>query len=477
MTRQLILLLVVFFLVTALVITAIWTQVDPKYQAKAEVRIRSVIPYLVFQTEDSGRVPSYNSYVNTQVSIMRSLDVLNRVLDQEKVQETEWYKSAKQPIKDRLLGNPHAPPIERLRNSLVIRPRRGTEIMDVSLIEKNANDAKIIVDAVLNQYIKYTTQVSDKSRDEIFSQLVDQYKKFEKEIEGREQICAGLRKTLGTGDPQGLISILRIRLEDTNNRLKDLQVKIKVLEWELTQADTVDSNNDPEASIQTQMDASTVTTQRQNDYFEDPEWRTLDRDVRKIQHSISMSELEPNHPETIRKTKEMEFAKELLQLRETQLDKQWRKQQQKVLEQANTNDTSKVPIEITSTDGSGNKLEVGLGSVEEQLARAKQEEQLLLETISKDEAEFEDLFKNAQLLEKEEKALAHKRELFRAVRKRIDAKNMERNVPGRIEVLMRAFAPSMPYKDRRILYTTITLVIGGLGLGISVWILKRHMII
>jgi uncharacterized protein involved in exopolysaccharide biosynthesis len=473
MTRRLILLLVIFVSVAALVIAAIWTQVAPKYRAKAEVWVRAVIPYLVFQMEDNGIIPSYDSYVNTQVSIMRSLTVLQRVLDQKDVQKTQWYKSTKQPIKERLLGKPPVPPIERLRDTLVIRPRYGTEIMDVSLIDTNANDAKTIVNAVLNQYIKYANEVSSAAKDEIYRKITGEYQKLEKEIQGREQICAKLKKELGMGDPESLISILRVRLEDEKAKLKDLQAKIEVLQWEATQVNSVDSDNIPGASAPAPADTSIETTERQNNYFEDPEWRVLDRNVRTIQHRISMTELEPNHPDIIRETKEMKFAKELLQLRETQLDKQWQNQRYKTLEQDNTKSTSKMPIEITGSDGSGYKFEVGFGSVEHQLARAKQEEKLLLETIRRDEAEFENLFKNAQLLEKEEKSLAHKQELFQAVQRRLDEKNMERNVPGRIEVLMRAFAPSIPYKDRRFLYTAITLVLCGLGSAFSDWMLKR----
>ncbi len=57
MKRQSILLLVVFVLVAAPAIAAIWTQVVPKYRARAEVRVRPIIPYLVFRTEDSGMIP------------------------------------------------------------------------------------------------------------------------------------------------------------------------------------------------------------------------------------------------------------------------------------------------------------------------------------------------------------------------------------------------------------------------------------
>jgi uncharacterized protein involved in exopolysaccharide biosynthesis len=149
----------------------------------------------------------------------------------------------------------------------------------------------------------------------------------------------------------------------------------------------------------------------------------------------------------------LKFAEELLRLREAQLDEQWHDR---------PTDAAGVPITVTGTSGPGH--EEGLRILEHQLARTKQEEQLLLAEFRRQQVEFQGLFETTQLLEKENSALQHKRELFSAVRQRLDQKNMERNVPGPIEVLTWASAPSEPHKDRRIVFTAMALVLG-LGMG------------
>ena len=98
----------------------------------------------------------------------------------------------------------------------------------------------------------------------------------------------------------------------------------------------------------------------------------------------------------------------------------------------------------------------------------------MLAEFKKQQAEFKGLWETAQLLEKENSALQHKRELFSAVRQRLDQKNMERNVPCSIEVLTRASVSSKPYKDRRIVFTAMSLVLGSLGLTFSGWLLRRR---
>ena len=451
-------LLVVFVLVAAPAIAAIWTQVVPKYRAMAEVRVQPIIPYLVFRTEDSGMIPLYSSFVSTQVSIMRSLAVLQRVLeqqgalDQQKVQETQWYKEPPKPLVQRLRGNPPASHIERLGDALSVKPRKGTEIIDIAFIDSSAKDAKIIVDAVLDQYMKYIGEKSDATKDKLYNTLVEQYKSLENEILGREKVSAGLRNSLGTGTPQELVSSTRVRLDTTQARLSELRLSIAVSEWErkeledlMKQAITDDSNDVP------------GRMEKQPKYYEDAEWRKLDINVKTTRHNIDNSLLTPNHPDMIRTTHNMKFTEELLRLREAQLDEQWRDR---------PNNVAGVPITITGADGLG--YEERLRILEHQLARIKYEEQLLLPEFEKQQAEFGGLFESAQLLEKENNALLHKRELFNAVRQRLDQKNMERNVPGSIEVLTWSSVSSRPYNDRRIVFTAMALVMGlGMGGGVA----------
>jgi hypothetical protein len=417
--------------------------------------VRPVVPYLVFQTEDNGMIPLYESFVNTQVSIMRCVTVLQRVLDQQAIRDTQWYKKPRVSLMQRLRGKPPAPQVERLRNSLSIRPRPKTEIIDIVFTDPSPEDAVIIVDAVLDQYMQYIGERSDETKDHLYRQLVEQYKALDNEIKGREHIIAQLHGSLGTDTPQELISGMRLRLEDTKARLSELRTNIKVLEWESKQAVTHDRNDVPVAS--------TPKMEKKPEYYEDSDWRALDRNLRTIQHSISTSELEPNNPEIIRATKDMEFAKELLRLREDQLDKQWRNRPE---------NTSEVPINIAGAGGPD--YEEGSRNLELQLDRIKYKEQLLVAEFRKQQAEFQELFENAQLLEKENNALQHKRDLFVAVKQRLDHKNMERNVPDPIELLTRAFVPSEPHKDRRILYTAIVLVLDSLGITLSGWLLHRH---
>lgn len=376
-----ILALAVFVLVTVPVIALVWTCVVPEYQAGAEVRVRPIIPHLVFQTEDNGVIPFYDSYVNTQASIIKSLSVLQRVLDQQEVKMTSWYKNPPKSLKQRLWANP-VPPVERLRDALKVQPRDRTEIIDVTFINPISKDARLIVNTVLDQYIRYTRERCDKTEDDLYRQLVEQYKSLEKEILGRGKIIVELRKSVGMVSPDELISRKRLQLDDTQARLSKLQQSISLLEWQ-KQHDIADDNKE-----------------------------------------VSVGAIEvPTKP----------------------------------------------------VDPNSSLHTEGAISLEHQLARAQKEEQLLRAEYEKEQAEFHELFATAQLLEKENNALKHKRDLFNMVRQRLDQKNMERNVIGPVEVLTRAFVPSEPHRDRRILFSAIALVVGfGLSSGVVFLPTRRH---
>ncbi len=170
----------VFVLLATPAIVATWTLVAPKYTARGEIRVRPILPHLVFQTEDSGTIPFYTSYVNTQVAVMRNPTILRRVLDQPNVQNTQWYKKPEAS----LIRNP-LPPLERLGDYLSVRPRGRTEIIDVAMTTRKASDSAVIVNAVLDQYIKFVRESTEQTKDFLFRTLVDEYNSRGNEIEGR----------------------------------------------------------------------------------------------------------------------------------------------------------------------------------------------------------------------------------------------------------------------------------------------------
>jgi len=426
--------LVVMILLTALAIAAIWTLITPMYQARGEVQIRPIIPRLVFHTDDNGPIPFYEGFVNTQVAIMRSPNVLHRVLDQGDVQQTKWYKEPKQSLKQRLTGQTNSP-MERLKAALSVQPRRSTEIMDVSFSCAIAQDAVVIANAVLDQYMRYVDDSASGRKKEEDRKREALYTRLNGEIEVLEFAINALSRKLGTATPQERISAMRLNLDGTEARIDELKMSIAMLDAQVNKAGQAGSN-----------EVMIASKEEQPPYHRDVVWDTLYANIRVIRHQIANSHLGPEHPDMIQLMQYLSSTEELLRLREAQLDERGPGQ-------------SEGSAPVASPVPGVPELAGVLLSPQDRLEQAQQELLLLEEQYAKDKKSFDELFAIAQEFDSRDAALRHKRELFDQVRQIREQKRIESNVAGSIRVLTNAFAPLRPHNDRRIHLTA-----GALGL-------------
>ncbi|MCD6304289.1 MAG: AAA family ATPase, partial [Planctomycetes bacterium] len=573
---------IVALLVSGPIIAGAWLLVQPWYEARAEIRVRPIIPRLVFQTEDNGMIPLYQSYMNTQVSIVRNPTVLQRVLDKTEVQRTRWYKGRDNGLLS-LVTSKAGTPMERLLKDLKVSPRPRTEIIDLRISTHDRRDCALILNTVLDEYIKYHSEISDQKDDWAFRELSEKYRQLKNEIEGHEKVIKSLQKRLGTSDPQALISQQRIRLDQARAKLADIHQQISVLEQQKKELDSYiifrnESNKEiarlqyvrtisempPEArrrlydqvarecsalekdvaSCRDQLGqiragnllsslrmvglwmvpladpnrpsspdlpadgteaiklearqeilnrelemlrirrdelakllpaepaaepkAEPVVETAARGFENDPEWRRLDMQLRQAQNLWrTQSRLyRESHPRMIALKNQIEFAKEALRVRETQLAQEQMRAPRRPEAPADTS-AGLQPITLAKTNEPD--YEAQLNELKRKLSVLRHQEKLQQEHFKAMQAEFDDIFAQAENLAKATEEVRAKREVFTAVRNRLDQKQMERNVPGAIEPLRRAQVPSRPASDRRYIMTVLALLLGlGAGFGAAV---------
>jgi len=329
---------IIFLVVTVPSLVLLWTQVSPIYLAVGKIRVRPMVPRLVFQTDDNGFIPYFDSYANTQTDIIRSPVVLQPVLDNPAVQASQWYQT----LHDRL--GEVSPDL--LAGELDVQFKPKTEIVQVAMSGKAPNDLAVIVNTILEQYIKYLQESADRNRDRIYRKLADQYQSLLNEIKEQQKVVGELRKKIGTASPDQLISQKRMRLDDLDFQLRNVNQEIEMSQWQWTRF-----------------------------------------------RSTSKRLAEPSE-------KSEEPADEI----------------------------SDLPRKI-------------------QILKHRRD--LLSEDLNQQTREFDELFRQAQALTEKNEALAHKVELAGAMRTRLEQKDLERNVPGSVEILARALPPVRPMLDRR----------------------------
>ncbi|MGB2986090.1 MAG: polysaccharide biosynthesis tyrosine autokinase [Phycisphaerae bacterium] len=439
----------VFVLVSGITVPCIWLFIAPVYQATAVVRVSPVVSRIVFRTEDNGIVPLYRSYLNTQVSIIRSPTVLHRVLDRAEVRQTRWYQE-----EGRVFLRAPLSPVERLKDALSVRPRPHTELIDVSVSARDAKEARLLVGTVVDEYKGFSDESLRESDVRRIESLVNERVGLQSEIDGLVATKFNLSKRLGTTGPEELRSQLTTQLSFLESQIEERERGLAMIEWDLETLRSERGTTDKEGDEDTDEAQSGIAHPR---YTADTEWRRLDIELDTTRHHLELARQQygESHPRIRELLASIDHAERLLRQRELQLDDQW---------QNASLQTAPIPNRTVTL---GDQV-VDRASLERQAGRLQHQIELLNEAIEQQRRKVADAGEVAQDIAQYDEEIRHKRELYDAVRSRLTQLEMESKAPARIAVAAYAVEPSRPYRDRRLVLTVMALLgamMLGLGLG------------
>ncbi|NOX57315.1 MAG: hypothetical protein GXP29_00455, partial [Planctomycetes bacterium] len=176
------LMLCVFLVVAGAAIPAVWMFVAPKYRSLASLRVRPTISPIIFDVpEKNGTVMYYWQFLSTQASIVNGSSVLSAVLDREDVRATQWYQTEPQTLRT-LLGAEPPSHLERLKSILEAAPRRNTELVDVAVTTHQGADSKVLVNAVVSEYFRYTEEHAEEGEQLVYQTLREEEKSLQIDI-------------------------------------------------------------------------------------------------------------------------------------------------------------------------------------------------------------------------------------------------------------------------------------------------------
>ena len=448
---------VVFLIVSAASLPLIWTQIEPTYRAVAVVRVAPMIPRMVFRTDENSTIPFYRNYLNTQVSTILSPTVLQRVLDQPQVQQTHWYKNPPRTLST-MLGRPSPSQLERLTKTLQARPRRDTELIDVSLEGVSPHDTKLIVDTVVTKYKDYCDEQLKATDSERLELVRTEKEKLLREIKGLVETKFNLSNDLGTLGPEGLRSQMAIQLSSLESQYDQRQREYNLTIWEieiLTKAqEAVAANAEKDPDGQQEDDPAIL-------FAADPEWRRLQLQLKQAQHELELAgqNLGEAHPKIQQLTATVDFAKENLRDREAQLSNQWPSQ----------------PPGAAQTKLAG--VPLTLAGLKRLALRQERELELLQESITRQRQKVTEAGITAKQIAEQDQELNNKREVYETVRLRLQELEIEQAAESRkarVSVAAHAIAATTPYRDRRIILSMLALG-GGLFLGLAAAYLRASL--
>lgn len=427
------LILGVFLLLSAATLPWIWLFVKPTYQATASVRVTPVVLRLVFDTEENSLPRLFSMYLNTQASRITNPTVLQRVLERDEVQRTKWFDARPRTWRT-LLGSPPPSHLERLKAALTVKRRPNTELIDVSMVTAEPGDAPVIVNAVLDDYMRYCEQATDELKERRFRTLRAERKDLDGRIQSLVEHQGELSKQLGVDDPDIVRAQLVAQLGELDMERKRLDRTYQLTQGALEKRRSTEGEGDDGAD-----EAPGDPNLR---YAADAEWMRLNHALETSGHELEMarSRYGESHPRIKELQLSVAHAERLLRQREAQLGPEWWG-----------------GFDRTAPDAEGSLLSLDPATLASGAKKQRRELELLDEQIGALKSEQARTGELAKRIAQVSDDFRRKRALYDEVYDRLQVLEMEEKAPGRISVAARAVATSRPHRDRRFLLTVMAL--------------------
>ncbi|MGQ9505322.1 MAG: polysaccharide biosynthesis tyrosine autokinase [Thermogutta sp.] len=211
----------VFFAAVAAV--AVWFLYVPRYTATAMIRIASSTQTVLFPTNDRGGT-SFDIYKATQLEYLRSRFVLVAALRQPEV--------ARLPSIQEQLD-----PVQWVSENLSVRFPGNSEFMNVSFSSRRPAETAVLVNAIVDAYMREVVDTEQRERRERLSELDQLYAEKESELRKLENDLKTLSQQLETGDSQALSLKQQIILQQFStyrSELINVQLRIMRTQGELS---------------------------------------------------------------------------------------------------------------------------------------------------------------------------------------------------------------------------------------------------
>ncbi len=485
----------IFLLIASGAIPVIWKIVKPEYKAAATLQIKPVVNPILFKSDVTGEVPQYTSYVNTQVGLIGSPVIAERALNNPLVKATAWYQN---------LPKEGPSPTRTLRSGLRVSNRPKTELIDVAFTCENANDAAIIVRAVVGEYFKYHNRDQAEADSKRTKALLDEKSTLETQIRTLEQSTLASRPESLLGNPDEVLTQLgarKVALETHLDAIQiqqvGLQVEREVIEKQLERAgvdvndkeneeetaenvstenassadDTsVDVNNadsklaqgetPPAAAIEGSGTAASEVPVTRDMIERDREWRRLKDLLDGAEHNLRLAKARygESHPRIRDLKATVEHQQTLLDTYEESLTEMLAKGEEPVPAEPGQ------PVRLNPL------AELDQNSIE--LSKAVAQGQVIsnkIKGISKDAQE-------ALQVREESQELNRRRERLEKINERLDILEMEKKAAGRVLWVGKedgndntgVTSSNRPVKDKRLLFTAMVICAAfGFGFGVA----------
>jgi capsular exopolysaccharide synthesis family protein len=430
---------------------AIWFLIKPTYVVTGAVHVAPILANILTGEADKGEISNYQIFIKTQAEMMQSPQVLQRVADDLAPKKLSFFEThqdnflatLKQRIDKTAAGADYTIILKlaMAEGRINIAPARQSELMKVTMNTGKPEEAKGIINAIIQAYMAVEVSNSAQGQDQILTALEDTRRVLLEKVQSQREAIRQLAEEYGT------TSYLTGR--------QDMMLqRVTTLLGELTKLDAHSISLEAQKQLLERAPGQPFALEQllkmRNEYVNsDPTVQELTRMVVQTDHNLILAEqdLAPQNPVLQQKRKLLETLRARLKEKRQQTADEFDKLLSKTTDKANEEKLAAVTAELKQ-----------LGVYEDHLRKLLDKEDAQTVEMGRKQLRIQDLQFQLNL----------DNEAYEKVRRRIRELEMERKRPARISVAYRAEIADI--KDKRVKYSA-ALVFAALvcGMGIAHW--------
>jgi len=471
--------LLIFFVMCAVGIPAIWLSIEPLYSVTGAIRVAPILESIMKDETGAGGI-SYQSFMYTQAEMVTSSRVVQRVADDLAVKNLTFFENEPTGLVTKLkqtLKNTRAKPepasiLKQAISNGVIRATsdRLTEFIKITMESTNASEAGQIVDAFIDAYMAVEVPSSTRGQDQKLTVLEDEQTLLAGKLKEQRGIIKDRAQEFGSKSSTTLDKRQEIKLERIGMLLREatglearkiqLEAQVDVLKERL---ESPDANTQEQTTEQEELAAEAQQPVDANDparrgYINaDPTLNTFIANLTQLEQELIVAKqrLAPTNPELKNKADVIKTLKERIEQRKTEVGGMYDGFMAKKITEAEKEKLLNAKNE--------------LANAQDELELTRALERRFKDMFAQEDTETIDVGRRQLDIEELQDELDLIKERYLTVRQRIEELKMERKRPARISVAY--YADLAHTRDKRIKYSA-ALVFGAMACGMLLAFLR-----
>ena len=478
--RRWYIILLIFFIMCAVGIPAIWLLIEPLYSVTGAIRVAPILSSILTGEADRGEISSYENFMNTQAEMIISSRVVQRVADDLAGKNLNFFENEPTGLVTKLkqtLKNTEARPEpasilkQAIYNGIIsAAPGRRTELIKVTMKSMNKEDAVQIVNAFINVYKDVEGASSIEDEWQKINLLDGEAKALAGELKiQRENINVKAQeygsKSSTTLDKRQEIKLTRMgmlltKITEWEARRIDLEAQVDVLKERL---ELPDANTQEQATERQKLATEVEQAVDPNDPMRreyinaDPILNMFITNLARLEQELIVAKqiLQPANQELKNKADVIEAMKERIEQHKTEVSKMYDSFIAKKVAEAGKEKLLNAKKQLADIQD------------EWELARAL--EKRFRDKFDQEDTETIDVGLRQMDIEELQFQLDLDQQMYDTIRRRIQILEMRQKRPARISV---AYPAGIAYiQDKRIKYT-MAFMFGSMACGMMLAFLR-----